>query len=115
MLQLETIGLARYFDHIQGTDEEFGMKPKPAPDVILAACKAVGANPYRCVYVGDTQRDVQAANAASLLPISVRYGELRTREEVESWNAHCVIDSISELEAILIEQQSHVPPLPKCA
>ena len=69
---------AQVFAHVQGTDE--GIRPKPAPDVILAALEKAerrdgggggGDGGGAVFYVGDTERDVLAARAAGARPISV--------------------------------------------
>ncbi len=73
--QLEGAGLTRFFRHVQGTDP--GMKPKPAPDVVLRACSALGVAPARALMIGDTPRDVAAARAAGTHAAVVAYGEAR--------------------------------------
>lgn len=45
--------------------------PKPAPDVYLAACAALGAEPARCAGLEDTATGVAALRAAGLLAIGV--------------------------------------------
>ena len=44
---LEQFGLIQYFDHVQGTD---GFPCKPAPDVVLTALAALGAQPEDCLF-----------------------------------------------------------------
>jgi phosphoglycolate phosphatase len=92
--QLEGAGIARHFTHIQGTDP--GMKPKPAPDVVIAACAALGVDPKRAIMVGDTQRDVKAAQAAGAHAIVVAYGAARA-EQAAQMGADAVITSLLEL------------------
>jgi HAD superfamily hydrolase (TIGR01509 family) len=48
-----------------------GLRPKPAPDVYLAACEALGAEPARCIAVEDSQPGADAARAAGLWTIGV--------------------------------------------
>ena len=70
--EVRAAGLGGFFAHVQGTD--VGMSPKPAPDVILAAARALGKDPRRCVYFGDTERDVAAAKSGGLAAaVSVLY------------------------------------------
>jgi len=68
---LERFGLARYFDHIQGTD---GIPCKPAPDVLLRAMQGLGARPGDCLMVGDSQADVEAGRRAGVATCIVDYG-----------------------------------------
>src|SRR5207253_1663146 len=41
-------------------------KAKPHPAPLLFAAEQLGVAPAQCVYVGDAERDVQAANAAGM-------------------------------------------------
>ena len=49
-------------------------KHKPAPDPILAAVKALDADPNTTVYVGDTINDFKAAHAAGVRFAAALYG-----------------------------------------
>jgi phosphoglycolate phosphatase len=69
---LVAAGLDSFFAHIQGTDPP--MKPKPAPDVIVAACAAIGVDPRSVIMIGDTARDVGAARQAGSAAVVVAYG-----------------------------------------
>lgn len=70
-LVLDQFGLLQYFDHIQGTD---GFACKPAPDVIHAALKALGAKPADCLFVGDSPADMEAGRRAGVKTCAVRWG-----------------------------------------
>lgn len=70
-LVLEQFGLIQFFDHVQGTD---GIPCKPAPDVILMALRAVGADPGDCLMVGDAPADMEAGRRAGVKICAVRYG-----------------------------------------
>lgn len=61
---LESAGLAGYFSHSFAADEV--RSPKPAPDLYLAACEALGVAPERCVAFEDSATGVAAARAAGL-------------------------------------------------
>jgi HAD superfamily hydrolase (TIGR01509 family) len=65
-------------------------RPKPAPDVLLEACRRLGAEPSRAVLVGDTEIDLRAAGAAGVLAIGYRMGGAPHR-----------IDRLDELPALL--------------
>ena len=47
---------------------------KPAADPALYACEALGADPGRTLFVGDSITDVQCARAAGCDVVCVRYG-----------------------------------------
>ncbi|MBC7944810.1 MAG: phosphoglycolate phosphatase, partial [Burkholderiales bacterium] len=51
-------------------------RAKPYPDPLLAAAAQLGTAPAACVYVGDDERDVQAARAAGMQIIVALYGYL---------------------------------------
>jgi HAD superfamily hydrolase (TIGR01509 family) len=68
---LEQFGLLPYFNHVQGTD---GFPCKPAPDVILNALAALGAQPADCLMVGDAPSDMIAGKRAGVKTCAVRYG-----------------------------------------
>lgn len=48
--------------------------PKPAPDLLLAACRDLGAEPARVTLVGDSPWDAEAARRAGLRALAVRTG-----------------------------------------
>jgi phosphoglycolate phosphatase-like HAD superfamily hydrolase len=50
------------------------LRPKPAPDGILAACKALRVPPNEAAYVGDAPNDMQAATAAGVLAVLAGWG-----------------------------------------
>ncbi len=68
---LEQFGLARFFDHFQGTD---GFPAKPEPNVILKSLEAFQAQPQDCLLVGDSAADMEAGRRAGLSVCAVRYG-----------------------------------------
>jgi len=90
---LEQFGLLPHFHHVQGTD---GFPCKPAPDVILHAMEALGAQPEECLMVGDSPADMQAGRAAGVKICAVRYGygnpEAMARFEPDFW-----VDDLREL------------------
>ncbi len=63
------VGLTDHVDHVQGTD---GFPHKPAPDVILRALDAAGAQ--GAWMVGDTTSDIVAGRAAGLRTFGVTWG-----------------------------------------
>lgn len=68
---LASAGAAGRFDAIVAGDEV--VHPKPAPDIYLAACAALGAPPADSVAIEDSPTGVAAARAAGLTVIGVPY------------------------------------------
>lgn len=61
--------------------------PKPHPEPLLHAARALEVPPARCVYVGDDLRDVQAGIAAGMPTLVARWGYLGNGEPHQSWPA----------------------------
>jgi phosphoglycolate phosphatase-like HAD superfamily hydrolase len=55
---------------VSGSD---GIPPKPNPDGLLAAARAIGVSPGACLYVGDDVGDVGAAAAAGMASAGVAW------------------------------------------
>lgn len=67
---LNHLKLKEYFDVIVGGDEvEHG---KPAPDIILLACRRLGVKPGDSIYVGDTNVDIIAGKKAGCFTIGFK-------------------------------------------
>jgi phosphoglycolate phosphatase len=69
---LTGLGLARYFDRIQGGDNGYPLKPDPG--MLLAVLSSLGSDPKRTVMVGDGVHDIAAARAAGIQSCAVGYG-----------------------------------------
>jgi phosphoglycolate phosphatase len=107
---LGIFGLLPYFDHVQGTD---GFPAKPAPDVILAAVKALGARPEDCLMVGDSCADMEAGRRAGVRTCAVRYG-YGDPEELARWEPDYWISHPEELLSITRangRSSEHCPPV----
>ncbi|MGI9142505.1 MAG: phosphoglycolate phosphatase [Fluviibacter sp.] len=74
---------------------------KPAPDPLLHAAKAINVAPEACLYVGDDLRDVQAAHAAGMTSVAVRWGYLGDGPPIEKWQAHHVVRTPKDLYDLL--------------
>lgn len=80
---------------------------KPSALPILHACKLLGADPARSIYVGDDLRDIQAGRAAGCLTVAVSYGYLGHSGPLESWGADLIIEHPSQLADYIVK---HVGP-----
>lgn len=74
---------------------------KPAPDMLLKACEILQIAPKNVLYMGDDQRDIQAAEAAGMYSIAVRYGYIHPQDNPDNWGANAVINQPQELLDIL--------------
>jgi len=74
---------------------------KPAPEALFLACKQIGADPAKAVYVGDHERDIEAGRNAHMKTIAVRYGYIEEPEAVDLWQADIVADTVSDLAKLL--------------
>jgi phosphoglycolate phosphatase len=64
-------------------------KPHPAP--MLCAAELCGATPAQCLYLGDAERDIQAASAAAMPALVAAWGYLDAADQPHTWGAHAQI------------------------
>ena len=50
------------------------MPKKPDPTVLIEACLSIGVDPGECLFVGDTDVDMEAGLRAGLSPVGVGWG-----------------------------------------
>lgn len=62
--------------------------PKPHPAPMLAAAELCGAQPHECLYLGDAERDIQAATAAGMPALVAAWGYLDAHDQPHTWGAH---------------------------
>ena len=74
-------------------------RAKPFPDSLLHAASVLGVAPARALYIGDDERDVQAARAAGMPVIVAGYGYLGENRAPALWGADAVMRSVAEIEA----------------
>lgn len=91
---LEATALATYFDLTLCGDEV--TRGKPAPDLLLGACTALGVDPALTLMVGDSSNDVAAARAAGCPVVCVSYG-YNHGEAIDDSEPDRIIDSLLEL------------------
>jgi phosphoglycolate phosphatase len=95
---LQQLALLPFFHHVQGSSP--GMPLKPAPDPVLAALKALHAEPHRTLMIGDTPADILAGRAAGVQTCAVTYG-FGSREELEACAPDHVIGSFAEVSVLV--------------
>lgn len=98
---LDALGLtARFTDHIAGDDVP---AKKPDPAALLEAARRAGAEPSRCLLIGDSVSDIRAARAAGFAVVAVSYGYNHGRPIGEldgELRPDAVIDSFAELPEV---------------
>lgn len=67
--------------------------PKPHPEPLLYAAREIGLAPQSCLYVGDAERDIEAARAAGMPALIADYGYLGAADHPETWGAQGRIDT----------------------
>jgi N-acetyl-D-muramate 6-phosphate phosphatase len=82
---LEGLGLRERFACVVSGDTLAERKPHPKP--LLHAAALADVAPGACIYVGDAERDIQAAHAAAMPALVADYGYLRPDEDSSVWGA----------------------------
>lgn len=72
-------------------------EPKPHPGPLLHASELIGIAPAHCLYVGDAERDVEAARNAGMPCIVAHYGYLDQSDQPDAWGAAGLIQQPQEL------------------
>jgi len=70
-------------------------KPHPLP--LLHAAETMGIKPEECVYVGDAERDMQAAQAAGMFALVAGFGYLGEDDRADQWFSHGWLDTPLDL------------------
>ncbi len=96
---LRELGLARYFSVVLGGDSLKNRKPHPDP--LFEVMERVKVEPEDSVMVGDSSIDCEAALGAEVSVIGAAYG-FRGREGLDGQGCIHIIDSISELQTIIL-------------
>lgn len=66
-------------------------RAKPHPDSLLAAAHCLQLAPAACLYVGDAERDVEAAVAAGMPALIAAYGYIGEDDQPDRWGAQAII------------------------
>ena len=67
-------------------------RAKPFPDSLLHAAKLIAIEPARILYVGDDERDIQAARAAGMFGLVAGYGYIGDGPPPRAWGADAIVD-----------------------
>ncbi len=79
-----------------GGDTLAERKPHPLP--LLHAAQAMGVDAAQCVYVGDDERDIQAARAAGMPSVAALWGYRLDDDDPVSWQADAMVADPTQLQ-----------------
>lgn len=91
---IETLFGEALFDWVQGQQE--GIEKKPDPSGALTIAEAFGVDTAECMYIGDTNVDMQTGNRAGMFTVGVLWG-FRTRQELLDNHAHALAEKPEDL------------------
>lgn len=94
---LAELGLDRRAACVLSGDSLDQRKPHPRP--LRVAAGLIGRQADQCVFVGDAQRDIEAARGAGMLALGARFGYLGNDDRPEEWQADGWLDSPTDLLA----------------
>lgn len=92
---LEALGLGARSTCLVAGDTLAERKPHPLP--LLHAASLMRLEPGECLYVGDAERDVQAARNAGMIPLVAGFGYLDADEDPAAWRPDGILDHPAEL------------------
>jgi len=85
----------KYFHNLTdmcvGENEKNGIKKKPSPEAVFSVVKAFGVNMQDCIYVGDSEVDIQTSKNAGIDFIGVSWG-FKDKEFLKNNGAVNIID-----------------------
>ena len=82
--------------------ESPGIRRKPSPDTVLEAASRMGLAVEDCVYVGDSEVDIETARNAGMTCISVSWG-FRDEEMLLSSGASILVNTPGELSERILQ------------
>lgn len=83
-----------YFDCVYGQRENVPLKPNPT--AVYQVMKEMDVHPEECLYIGDTDTDMETGKNAHLLTVGVLWG-FRGREELAANGADLIIEKPYQL------------------
>jgi HAD superfamily hydrolase (TIGR01509 family) len=106
---LNRTGLSRFFGERRFTADMVA-NPKPAPDVYLAAARALKVDPLRCLVVEDSVTGVTAAKAAGMQVLGFIGGGHASEGQIgalERAGAELVFDDMARLPSLVEQWLTH--------
>jgi phosphoglycolate phosphatase len=96
---LTSTGFGQYFEETRCADET---RSKPHPQMLYEIMEVLGVEPHKTAMIGDTEYDLQMANAAGVAPLAVDYG-VHDRDRLMECNPLGYLMSIQELPEWLVQ------------
>jgi beta-phosphoglucomutase len=96
-LILRLTGIERFFDAVIGMEET--QRGKPDPQVFQVAAERLGVPAARCVVLEDAVAGVQAARAAGMKCVAVRFVGHHPEAALRQAGADLVVDSLERVNA----------------
>lgn len=95
---VETFFGKEVFAYVQGQKDGIPRKPDPAAVFLIA--EKLGVSKEECVYIGDSEVDIQTGKAAGVKTVGVSWG-FRGREILSEYGADHIIEQPGELIRII--------------
>ena len=80
---------------IVSSDTTAERKPHPLP--MLTACRQLGSEPGETLYLGDAERDIEAAHNAGMPALVALFGYIGAEDRPEAWGAEGMIAAPGDL------------------
>ncbi|MFN2334046.1 MAG: HAD-IA family hydrolase [Wenzhouxiangellaceae bacterium] len=75
---------------------------KPSPEPVLAACRKLGIDPRKTLFVGDDRRDIDAGRAAGTGTAVALWGYIESNDDPADWSADRMLESPAALYEFLL-------------
>lgn len=98
--ELSESHFAGLMDCAIGENEKGGVRRKPHPDMLLTAAEILGVSREECLFVGDSETDLETARRAEIDCVSVLWG-FRTRDRLLEAGAVTLISEPEELLGLI--------------
>jgi beta-phosphoglucomutase len=99
---LDLTGTQAYFDAVVAMEDT--TRGKPDPQVFQLAAAKLGAEPVRCVVFEDAVAGVQAAKAAGMKCVAVRFVGHHAADTLAAAGADRVVESLAEISAADVQR-----------
>jgi beta-phosphoglucomutase len=92
---------ARFFAAVVSMEDT--QRGKPDPQVFLVAAQRLGVEPSQCLVMEDAVAGVEAAKAAGMRCIAVRFVGHHPADRLKAAGADVVVESLEEVSAKMVE------------
>jgi len=90
------------FDVVWGQKDEIPKKPDPTSALMTA--KLLGVAPDECLYIGDTDVDMQTGNSAGMITVGVLWG-FRDKNELTAYGAKYIVSHPDEIYELATDKR----------